>query len=115
MSRNDLGLAFTEAVWSIKSLQTYYRNCLVINQFFGVKYSHSSPSEVNLTNCTQGFPGGSDDKESACNEGDPGLIPESRRSLGEGNDFPLQNSCLKNSKDRGYWPARVHGVTMSQT
>ena len=31
----------------------------------------------------QGFPGGSDGKESACNAGDLGLIPESRRSLGE--------------------------------
>ena len=31
-----------------------------------------------------GFPGGSDAKESACNAGDPGSIPESGRSLGEG-------------------------------
>jgi len=35
------------------------------------------------------FPGGSDGKESACNVGDPSLIPESGRSLGEGNDYPL--------------------------
>ena len=32
-----------------------------------------------------GFPGGSDSKESACNAGDPGLIPGSERSPGEGN------------------------------
>ena len=32
-----------------------------------------------------GFPGGSDGKESAFNAGDPGLIPESGRSPGEGN------------------------------
>ena len=35
------------------------------------------------------FPGGSDGKESACNTGDPGSIPESGRFLGEGNGNPL--------------------------
>ena len=39
---------------------------------------------------------GSDGKESACNEGDLGLIPGSGRSLGEGNGNPLQYSCLEN-------------------
>ena len=39
-----------------------------------------------------GFPGGSDCKESACNAGDPGLIPGSGRSAGEGIDSPLQYS-----------------------
>ena len=38
-----------------------------------------------------GFPGGSDRKESAYNAGDLGLIPESGRSPGEGNGYPLQN------------------------
>ena len=36
-----------------------------------------------------GFPGGSDGKESACNAGDPGLIPGLGRSLGEGNGNPF--------------------------
>ena len=40
-----------------------------------------------------GFPGGSEGKASACNAGDPGLIPGSGRSLGEGNGNPLQYSC----------------------
>ena len=35
-----------------------------------------------------GFPGGSDGKESACNAGDPGLIPGSGRSAGEGIGYP---------------------------
>ena len=43
------------------------------------------------------------DKESACNEGDPGLIPGLGRSPGEGNDNPLQYSCLENPMDRGAW------------
>ena len=37
-----------------------------------------------------GFPGGSDHKESACNAGDPGSIPEMGKSPGEGNGDPLQ-------------------------
>ena len=39
-----------------------------------------------------GFPGGSAGKESVCNAGDPGSIPESRRSPGEGIGCPLQYS-----------------------
>ena len=37
----------------------------------------------------EGFPGGSDSKESACNAGDQGLVPGSGRSPGEGNGNPL--------------------------
>ena len=39
-----------------------------------------------------GFPGGSDSEESACNAVDPGSIPESGSSPGEGNGYPLQYS-----------------------
>ena len=42
---------------------------------------------------------GSDGKESAHNVGDLGLIPESRRSPGEGNGNPLQYSGLENSME----------------
>ena len=51
----------------------------------------------------QGFPGGSHGKESACNAGDPGSIPGSRRSPGEGKGYPLHCPCLENSMDRGAW------------
>ena len=37
-----------------------------------------------------------------------GLIPESGRSLEEGNGNPLQYSCLENLMDRGAWWAAVH-------
>ena len=40
-----------------------------------------------------GFLGSSDGKESACSVGDPGSIPGSGRSSGEGNDNALQYSC----------------------
>ena len=62
-----------------------------------------------------GFPGGSDGKESACNAGNPGSIPGSGRSLGEGNGHPLHYSCPENPRDKGAWWAIVHGVTKSQT
>ena len=44
---------------------------------------------------------GSDGIESTCNAGEPGLIPGSGRSPGEGNGYPFQYSCLKNPMDRG--------------
>ena len=37
-------------------------------------------------------------------------VPELGRSPGEGNDNPLQYSCLENPMDRGVWQAIVHGV-----
>ena len=64
---------------------------------------------------SQGFPGGSDSEESACNAGNVGLIPGSERSPGEENGYPLQSSCKENSMDIGAWQAIVHGVSMSQT
>ena len=45
--------------------------------------------------------GGSDDEESACNAGDPGLVPGLERSPEGGNGNPLQYSCLENYIDRG--------------
>ena len=48
------------------------------------------------------FPGGSDGKASACSAGDPGSIPGSGRSSGEGSGNSLQYSCLENLMD-GAW------------
>ena len=39
-----------------------------------------------------GFPGNSAGKESACNAGDPSLIPESEGFAGKGIGYPLQYS-----------------------
>ena len=52
--------------------------------------------------------------KSACSAGDPGSIPGSGRSPGEGNGYPLQYSCLENPMNGGAWQATVHGVTKSQ-
>ena len=46
-------------------------------------------------------PCGSDGKEFAFNAGELGLIPGSGRSPGKGNGYPLQFSCLENSRDGG--------------
>ena len=57
-------------------------------------------------------------KEYACFAGDTGYAgwnPGSGRSPGGGHGNPLQDSCLKNPRDRGTWWATVHGVTKSQT
>ena len=74
---------------------------------------------------SQGFPGDSNGKESACHAGDLGLIPGFGRSPGEGHGNPLQYSCLVNSMDRGlgrlpsigsqrvgrYWATNTHTYT----
>ena len=54
--------------------------------------------ELTLKPCKHfmGFPGGSDGKESTCNEGDLGLIPGLGRSPGGWHGNPLQYSCLEN-------------------
>ena len=57
-----------------------------------------------------GFPHSSVGKESACKAGNPGLIPGSERSPGEGIGYPLQYTGLKN-----YMDCMVHGVAKSWT
>ena len=54
-------------------------------------------------------------KESACNAGGTGPIPESGRAPGEGDGNSLQYSCLRNPMDGGDRQATVHGVTESDT
>ena len=85
--------------------------CIFVSHRWEIVSRYSFKScYFNITYNLRGFPGGSDSKESACNSGDPGSIPGSGRSSGEGNDNPLQYSCLENSTDRGIWPAIIYGV-----
>ena len=58
----------------------------------------------------RGFPQSLIGKSSACNAGDPGLIPESGRYPGEGNDNLLQYSCLENPMDKGGLVGTIHGI-----
>ena len=66
--------------------------------------------------------GGSDGKASAYNAGDPGSIPGSGRSSGEGNGNPLQYPWLENPMDGGSWHCtgerdqdHPHGIEMQKS
>jgi len=60
-----------------------------------------------------GFPAGSDGKQSAHSAGDPGSIPEFRRSLSLEEGMATHSSILawKIPWDRVHWQAIVYGVT----
>ena len=66
-------------------------------------YKSASTESIPVFMELMDFPGGSEVKASACNVGDPGLIPGSGRSPGEGNGNPLQYSCLENPMEGGAW------------
>ena len=61
------------------------------------------------------FSGGSVSKASAYNAGDLGSIPGLGSFPGEGNDNPLQYSCLENPMDGGAWWAAVYVVAQGRT
>ena len=71
-----------------------------------------SKNSINVLYCynSLGYPHSSVGKESACNAGDPDLIPGSERPPGEGIGYPPHYSGLENSTD-----CIVHGVTKSLT
>ena len=106
----------------ITALRTYYSQKHIFVKFeaHGLPYPRGHCSNywpMQLWNfmhlCT--CPGGSDGKVSAYSAGDPGSIPGSGRSSGEGNGNPLQYSCLENPMDEGVWQATVYGVAKSWT
>ena len=79
--------------------------------------SLAAPAESKYS-IPRGFPGGAGGKEPTANAEDTrdvGLNPESARSPGKGNHYPIQYSCLENPMDRGAWWATVHGVAKSWT
>ena len=62
------------------------------------RYSPKSSPRLSLAGLWNklSIPGSTAGKESACNAGDPGSIPELGRSPGGGHGNPLQYSCLEN-------------------
>ena len=88
---------FTKSVWIFPIHKRDKRSVLLLSVSF------------------KGFPGGSVAKNPLANAGDAGSIPGSGRSSGEGNDNPLQYSCLENYMDREVWQATVHEVAKSWT
>ena len=81
------------------------QNIIFCERLYGLDFLYLVSSSVIY----QRFPGGSDGKEFAHNARDLGSILGSGKSLGEGNDNPLQYSCLDNSMERGAWQAIVMG------
>ena len=59
--------------------------------------------------------GCSDGKESACNVGDLGLIPELGKSPGGGHGNPFQYSCLENPHGERSLAGTVHEVAELDT
>ena len=92
----------------------------VINWFWFPRPSQNTVPfipNIGLVSIILGFPGGSDSKESACKAEDPGSIPGSGRSPGEGNVNPLQYSPLETPMDRsqvGYSPWGHKSQTLNQ-
>ena len=70
-----------------------------------------SPEEKKKRIFLRVFPDSSVGKESACNAGDPGLIPGLGRSAGEGVGYPLQYSGLENSMDYSPWGRKESDTT----
>ena len=95
-------IIFLNVYQSPRLFHTLNRKILEVIEFEGQVCNHG------------GFPSGSNSKESACSTRDPGSIPESGRSPGEGNGYPLQYSFLENSMDRRACWATVHRITKSQ-
>ena len=105
-------------LWEVFSCASSHsgRLCVVCSCVFPLLIQTRDISELGPTLIhSRGFRDGSGGKESACNAGDPGLIPKSGRASGEGNGYSLQYSGLENSMDRGAWRATVPGVAKSQT
>ena len=75
--------------------------------------TNESPSGLKIQ--SYGFPSPSMVKNPSANAGEASLISGLGRPPGEGNDNPLQCSCLGNPMDRGAWQAIVHRVSKSQT
>ena len=97
--------------YSISFFTLFYFIIILISSTYVLKLQRSSNHPKRFLKCglldftprVSNFPGGSDDKESAHNAGDPSSIPGLGRSPEEGNGNLLQYSCLENPMDRGAW------------
>ena len=102
----------TYALWIHDIIDQYWEllNTIIYSSRYQLNWSEFIFVSLLLCKIVLGFPGGSNGEESACNAGDPGSIPGSGRSPGEGNGNPLQYSCPENSMDRGAWRAHSMGL-----
>ena len=93
------------------------KDCLQCRRLWFDFWVGRIPWRVNRL-CTPvflGFPGGSDDNESACSAADLGSIPGLGRSSGGGHGNLSSFLAWRIPMDRGAWRATAHGVTKSRT
>ena len=95
---NFLLLHIAKVPFDFQNLFSNLLECILSLHFSGTHLTEFSCTNINLLvlSLLQDVPGGLDSKESACRAGDPGSIPGSGRSPGEGHGYPLQYSCLEN-------------------
>ena len=107
-----LSFMYIYHTWNLSNIECINH---VYADFFIVilKLQHSFIVFFLLT--TRNIQFGSVIKNLPASSGDVRSIPGSGRSPGEGNDIPLQYSCLENPKDRGAWWATVHVVAKNWT
>ena len=113
MEDSELLVLFGENLYAMWTTQSSLLGCtfFLIPRWCQLQIStcleHLPETEQQQMHLPSAFPGYSDGKESACNAGEPDLIPGRGRFPGEKNCNPLQCSCLENSMDRGAWWAAV--------
>ena len=84
--------------------------CVIYTHFYILVYTHTHTH----THKFRAFPVVSVENLPA-NTGDVGAVSGWGKTPEEGNESPLQGSCLGNPMDRGTWCAAVHEVTKSWT
>ena len=106
-------------IFDLQILPIYFFHCFWVKlSFCHVILARSRSPHLGfllLFTRDPGLPRWLSGKESACDAGDMGSIPEWAKSSGGGHGNPLQYSCLENPMDKRVWLATVHGVTKSQT
>ena len=109
-------LKATQEATALADAYTRVKDSVVYNSWpchhWVIATRHRNTKKADQCYTRMGFPGSSDDKESACNWSP---IPRTRRSPGKENCYLLQYSYLENPTDRREWQATVHGVAELDT
>ena len=103
----------TIRIFNIHQLKSIENRVNKSDQVLPFKSLYSKEEREITVNVPLGFPGGSDGKEFACNEGNLGSIPGQERSLEEGMAAHSNIPAWRIPMDRRAWWATFHGVAKS--